>query len=418
MSVDLPAAVDVERTNALPGAVKTRGERPASEPMWKRPLRRLKQLSGRIGARLMNVATAPLDQRVGDVELRLDSIARAVDQVNLDLTVRSAALLDSRVTAINLELLKGEVRAVKDVLTDLGAAIAPATGVEGIPTRFAELRERVLGLDRRLRAVVATGAASTTVSAAPEPVAAPSSAPDLFDYAGFERRFRGDPAVVLELLDERYGALVAGSQPVLDIGCGRAELVELLAGRGVAAYGIDTDANLVADARGRDLDVRHVDALTHLRSLPEHSLGTIITTHVVEHLELGPLLELLALAVTRLRPGGLFIAETPNPATLVVLGNSYILDPTHVRPLHPSLLTFLCESAGFRQIDLQFYAPAEGYQVDLVVADDAPPWVEQVNAALGRLNDVLFGPQEYAVIARTPPASELKNGPEPADSLE
>ena len=41
-------------------------------------------------------------------------------------------------------------------------------------------------------------------------------------------------------------------------------------------------------------------------------------------------------------------AETPNPASLVVLGNSYVLDPTHVRPLHPSLMVFLCEGAGFR----------------------------------------------------------------------
>jgi hypothetical protein len=121
---------------------------------------------------------------------------------------------------------------------------------------------------------------------------------------------------------------------------------------------------------------------------------------VIEHLELPALLELIDLASTRLRPGGLFVAETPNPASLVVLGNSYVLDPTHVRPLHPSLMVFLCERAGFRDVRLEFHSPAEGYRLPIVDDADAPPWVATINAAFTKLNDVLFGPQEYAVIAR------------------
>jgi hypothetical protein len=115
------------------------------------------------------------------------------------------------------------------------------------------------------------------------------------------------------------------------------------------------------------------------------------------------LLELIDLSRSKLRPGGIFIAETPNPASLIVLGNSYVLDPTHVRPLHPSLLAFLCESAGFREVHIEFHAPAEGYHVPLVDDPEAPPWAATVNAAFTKLNDVLFGPQEYAVIATTPP---------------
>ena len=134
-------------------------------------------------------------------------------------------------------------------------------------------------------------------------------------------------------------------------------------------------------------------------------VGAIVTTHVVEHLELDVLLRFLELAVSRLRPGGVLIAETPNPASLIVLGNSYILDPTHVRPLHPSLLAFLCETAGFRDVTLQFYSPAEGYWLAPIEAPEAPELVAQVNAALEHLNHVLFGPQEYSVIARTPPST-------------
>ncbi len=169
------------------------------------------------------------------------------------------------------------------------------------------------------------------------------------------------------------------------------------------ASGVDLGAEMVAEAQGRGLDVHEADAVEWLRGLPERSLGAIISVHVVEHLELGPLIELLELAASRLVPGGILVAETPNPASLIVLGNSYILDPTHVRPLHPSLMTFLCERAGFRDVRLEFYAPAADYHLPRVdLPADAPPWATAADEAFGRLNDVLFGPQEYAVVATTP----------------
>jgi SAM-dependent methyltransferase len=233
--------------------------------------------------------------------------------------------------------------------------------------------------------------------------AAPSSA--LFDYVGFERRFRGDPETVAQVLAERYLDLLAGNPPVVDIGCGRAELVGLLAGRGIEAIGVDTDPSMVAEARARGLDVRQVDGNSFLRASEPGSLGAIIATHLVEHLEFADLVELLELAATRLRPGGVFVAETPNPASLVVLGNSFILDPTHLRPLHPSLLTFLCEGAGFRDVRLRFHAPATAYHLPTIDDPDAPPWTKRVNDAFAKLNSVLFGPQEYAVIATAAPAA-------------
>jgi len=140
-----------------------------------------------------------------------------------------------------------------------------------------------------------------------------------------------------------------------------------------------------------------------LRSRPEGSLGAIISTQVVEHLELDDLIELLELSVTRLRPGGVFIAETPNPGALFVLGNSYAMDPTHVRPLHPALLSFLCEGAGFRHIEVRFFAPAEEYHLPLIDDPEAPGWVEQINQAFSRLNDTIFGPQDYAIAGTTAP---------------
>ena len=319
---------------------------------------------------------------------------------------------EAHAASVNLELLKGEVRSVIQTLEDLGMAIAPAAGLAGAGERLSELRERVNGLDRRLRSLQAQAAApvqSGPVQAAPA-AAAPSSA--LFDYVGFERRFRGDPEAVAAALAERYLDLLVANPPVVDIGCGRAELVEMLTRRGVEAIGVDTDPSMVAEARDRGLDVRQVDGSSFLRGREPGSLGAVIATHLVEHLEFADLVELLELAATRLRPGGLFIAETPNPTSLVVLGNSFILDPTHLRPLHPSLLTFLCEGAGFRDVRLRFHAPATDYQLPMIDDPDAPPWAKRVNDAFAKLNSVLFGPQEYALIATAAPASDGAPGEE------
>ncbi|MFL6185119.1 MAG: class I SAM-dependent methyltransferase [Actinomycetes bacterium] len=324
---------------------------------------------------------------------------------------------EAHAASINLELLKGEVRSVIQTLDDLGMAIAPAAGLAGAGERLSELRERVNGLDRRLRTLQAQ--ATTPAPAAPAPAppaaagsvqAAPSSA--LFDYVGFERRFRGDPEAVAAALAERYLDLLVANPPVVDIGCGRAELVEMLAQRGVEAVGVDPAPSMVAEARDRGLDVRQVDGNSFLRSREPGSLGAIIATHLVEHLEFADLVELLELAATRLRPGGVFIAETPNPTSLVVLGNSFILDPTHLRPLHPSLLTFLCEGAGFRDVRLRFHAPASDYHLPMIDEPDAPPWTKRINEAFAKLNQVLFGPQEYALIATAAPATDGATGEE------
>lgn len=148
-----------------------------------------------------------------------------------------------------------------------------------------------------------------------------------------------------------------------------------------------------------DPEARQQDAIQALRDASAESLGAVVCLHVVERLELDGLLELLELAATRLRGGGVFIAETPNPASLVVLGNVSAHDPVTTRLLHPSVLVFLCERAGFDTVELRYFAPSVE-ELPLITADDAPQWVDQINDSFARLNGVLFGPQEYAVVAR------------------
>jgi SAM-dependent methyltransferase len=376
--------------------------------------RALDLLADRVRTRMGVGMAADVERAAVDVELvkgELRSLQSFVALGDVGPAGPGSASPLSRLEALgtNLELLKGDVRALDAALAELGQAIAPAAGLPGVPGRFAELRDRVNALDRRLRNVESAPApaaapAPPAAEGEPAPVAAAAPPADRFDYVGFERRFRGDPDDVLRTLSERYLDLLAASPPVLDVGCGRGELLTALTARGVPCSGVDLDAGMVAEARAAGLDVAAGDAIAHLRSLPEASLGSIIAVHVAEHLPLPALLELLELAASRLRPGGLLVAETPNPAALVVLGNSYILDPTHVWPLHPSLFTFLCERAGFRDVELRFHSPAEAYHLPRLELPAGSEWAQPVNDAVDRLNDVLFGPQEYAVLARTPPA--------------
>jgi len=423
--VPLPAALRESLTARLrdPGALP--GERPAAPSVRARRLARRVAAAGLRRAEAAGLLQAR--QAAHQANVRLDGVEQTVSQlqpaaVRAELTAAQIAAQVDRLVdevaeastrvhelSVNQDLIKAELRGLQATLDQLGWALAPGAGLEGAGARVAELRERVNGLDRRLRSLptgtpaTAPGQGPSLVSVAPEqgqPVA-PQSA--LFDYVGFEARFRGDPEQVSATLWDRYGELLVQSAPVVDLGCGRAELLRRLRELGVDARGVDSDPSMVLEARNDGLEVEQADALTWLAEQPDGSLGSIIATHLVEHLQLDDLVRLLELAATRLRPGGVLVAETPNPESLIVLGNSYVMDPTHVRPIHPSLLTFLLEGAGFRDVRLAFYSPAEAYHLPLISDPAAPAWVATVNEAFGRLNHVLFGPQDYAAIATTPP---------------
>jgi 2-polyprenyl-3-methyl-5-hydroxy-6-metoxy-1,4-benzoquinol methylase len=319
------------------------------------------------------------------------------------------AMHEIRVHGVQLELLKAQLMAFERTLDDLGRAIAPDAGIDAAAHRFAELRDQIQRLDRATRELRASGApAAPAPSGSRAEIASPMTRKanenagglPAFDYVGFERRFRGDPASVAMTLAERYVEQLADHAPVLDVGCGAGGLLAALREAGIEGHGVDLDAGMVAEAQAAGLDVVQGDGLAYLAAVEDESLGAITAIHVIEHLEFADLCRFLDLASAKLRPGGLLVCETPNPTALIVLGHSYILDPTHKWPLHPSLVTFLCERSGFADVEIRFHSPADFFAVPLLDENvDAPAQVAVINDALHRLNSVLFGPQEYAVIA-------------------
>ena len=139
--------------------------------------------------------------------------------------------------------------------------------------------------------------------------------------------------------------------PVLELACGRGEFLELLREAGVAAEGVDLDDGMVEAARAAGLDVRLGDALDELRSRPAGSLAGVFSAHFAEHLQPDRLEEVVAEAARALAPGGVFVAATPNAASLSVLGHDFWRDPTHVRFYDPRLLAFYCAKAGLEVVE-------------------------------------------------------------------
>jgi O-antigen chain-terminating methyltransferase len=250
------------------------------------------------------------------------------------------------------------------------------------------------------------GAALAVANRQPEPGALREAAAEL-DYLEFESRFRGTREEVERRL-ARYLPLLENRADVLDVGCGRGEALEILARAGVRCSGIDSSERMVELCRQKGLTAERADAVDGLSRAAEASLGAVLSFHLIEHLAPATLDRLVRLAWRALRPGGVLVLETPNPLSVVVAARNFWIDPTHRRPVHPVALQALCERAGFDPVerwDLQPFAAEE--RLPEIPLGEVPAEVrgvaDRVNRLRDRLDDLLFGFQDYAIVATKPP---------------
>lgn len=223
-----------------------------------------------------------------------------------------------------------------------------------------------------------------------------------FDYYIFEDLYRREEAVRQQ--QEVYLPLFEGHENVLDIGCGKGEFLELLRDHGVPAYGLDLNEQMVRVGQEKGLRVVQGDALTHLAGLPDDSLGGLFGAHLVEHLAPRQLVDLVRLAQAKLRPGAYLAFETPNPLCLWALVNYFYLDMSHVKPVHPQALAFVLEMHGFRNVEIRYLHPVpEGVRLVPLPEAAGTPWeplAGLINANVQRLNDLLYGYADYAIVAQ------------------
>ena len=260
------------------------------------------------------------------------------------------------------------------------------------------LRDRLEAVSEEVRAIrgsLAAGPPPPAIAAAAARAAADSA------YTAFENRFRGEREDVRSRL-AGYAGLFQDLAPVLDLGCGRGEFLDVLRERGIPARGVEGNANVARECREKGLDVVEGDLVDFLRAQARGSLGGVFAAQVAEHLLPAVLTVLLAEAHRALRPGGLLLLETPNPRSVLGLLEVFNRDLTHERPLHPDTLRFLAAAAGFTDVRIEMRTPVdpEG-QLRAVPPEGLPEAAAAaLNDNVGRLNALLYGPLEYALLAR------------------
>jgi 2-polyprenyl-3-methyl-5-hydroxy-6-metoxy-1,4-benzoquinol methylase len=163
-----------------------------------------------------------------------------------------------------------------------------------------ELRERITLIEQRIAAMKraldaeAASAHGASASRAPRAESVFSTDLDSVTYVGFEDKFRGSQADIRSRIED-YVTMFASASNVLDVGCGRGELLDLLRSRGVSARGIDVNRAMVDICRERGLAVEQADAVSYLGGQADASLGGLIALQVVEHFEPAYLLHFLEL---------------------------------------------------------------------------------------------------------------------------
>ena len=212
--------------------------------------------------------------------------------------------------------------------------------------------ERIIHSELRLvrqRASLARAVQQVSQSAPPEFASV--------DWLKFAERFRGSQDDI-RARQRMYASRFREHAPVLDIGCGRGEMLEVFREAGIPARGIDSNDDSIALCQAHGLDAENADLFAFLSALPDASLGGVVCCQVVEHLPQARLPEMMRLVHAKLRAGGLVAIETPNPECLAIFATHFYIDPTHRHPIPPALARFYLEEAGFGIVEIERLSPA------------------------------------------------------------
>lgn len=344
------------------------------------------------------MSTTPPDQPIDDLAARLERERLDADrQYNDALTA-----LDRAVPADGTDAQREFQTKLILFLQKITAFVESkdrAVGGSELREEIVRARARTLELQRAVEQLATSGASAggETGAAAPRGVAGAT-------YIGFEDQFRGTREQIRARLAD-YMPIFAGMKDVLDVGCGRGELLDLFRAHGIDARGVDMNGAMVDACRERGLEATTGDAVSYLEALPDGSLGGLIAIQVVEHLDPPVLVRFLETAFLKMRPGAPIVLETINAACWMAFFETYIRDLTHARPLHPDTLKFLVQASGFSHSDVRFRAPVVEQdrlpRVDAAaVSAELAPIVHALNAHADQLNARLFSAMDYAVVAR------------------
>ncbi len=213
--------------------------------------------------------------------------------------------------------------------------------------------------DHSFRAAV--GAPKSVAGAQPWSKCSESAPPEFanVDWLKFAEKFRGAEEDI-RARQQMYASRFREHAPVLDLGCGRGEMLQILQDAGITARGIDSNDDSIALCVAKGLDAEKADLFAYLNDLPDASLGGVMCCQVVEHLppaRLPEMIRLVARQAARGRPGGasklrIRSASRFSPRT------STSIPRTGIR-FHRLLASFYLEEAGFGLIEIERLSPGD-----------------------------------------------------------
>lgn len=180
---------------------------------------------------------------------------------------------------------------------------------------------------------------------------------------------------------------------VLHTECGDGALVAHLVHAGLDAYGVDP----VERASAPGVEVRIDEALTHLQALPDGGLAGLVLSGCVERLPIGAMVELAASAAAKVAPGGAVLVLSADPRGWAQERSPVEIDLAAGRPLRGDTWCHLLARRGLSaRIVAEREAPAADRLQPVPGADSALAF------NLDRLNERLFPPTAYVVVATRP----------------
>lgn len=159
-----------------------------------------------------------------------------------------------------------------------------------------------------------------------------------------------------ETIELGFLEMLNNCKNVLNIGT-RGDFLLMLKENGITAKGINPGDDWIKEWGKKGIDVHQAYPVPYLMSLSNDSLDGIFINNTIEYLQAKELIELVRLSFEKLKQESYFIAEIVNSGKV-----------------HPEVMKFLMELAGFRDIQLKFLSqspePAENslyYHQDYVV---------------------------------------------------
>ena len=222
---------------------------------------------------------------------------------------------------------------------------------------------------------------------------------DQIDYFKFQEHMRGSCAAIKKR-QQAYLSYFAQCQNVIDLGCGRGEFLEMLRDHGVGAVGVDSYGKSIEYCRMRGLQASEGDAIQFLCDQKENSVDGVFAAQLIEHIPAGKILELCRESYRVMKPDSYIVLETPNPMCLSIYMNSFYLDPSHKNPVHPHLMEYFMQECGFRNVQVVYTKESKvNYRFPLLSAEKCDN-LEEFNDGINFLSDIMFGSQDYAIVAQ------------------